>query len=49
MLGRGLAAAAAAAMLDQATKWMVLGVFGEAGGAPRGAPQGPSRSWSHTG
>ena len=34
MLGRGLAAAAAAAMLDQATKWMVLGFFGEAGCAP---------------
>ena len=34
MLGRGLAAAAAAAMLDQATKWMVLGFFGEPGCAP---------------
>jgi signal peptidase II len=31
MLGRGLAVAAAAAMLDQASKAMVLGFFGEPG------------------
>jgi len=31
MLGRGLAVAAAAAVLDQASKAMVLGFFGEAG------------------
>jgi signal peptidase II len=31
MLGRGLAAAAAAAILDQISKFLVLGYFGEAG------------------
>ena len=34
MLGRGLAAAAAAAVLDQAAKAMVLAYFGETGCAP---------------
>src|SRR5437660_308522 len=34
MLGRGLAAAAIAAFLDQLTKWLVLDYFGEAGCGP---------------
>ena len=41
MLGRGLAAAAIAAALDQASKAMVLAYFGEAGCASRRAVANP--------